>query len=115
MLDITLHTSTPALLALVFVVASAGWALGSLLAREPCDGPFLYWPCRWFNLLDILAMACFIVVIAAVSFFLVHFRFPWPGIPSCSLATRCVVTTSDSSAGRLAYQELLHGFSGIPA
>ena len=73
MIDTTLRLPTPSLLVFVFVVASACWALGSLLTRKSADGPFLNWPCRWFNLLDILATACFIVVITAVSFFLVHY------------------------------------------
>ncbi|MDE0166769.1 MAG: hypothetical protein OXL36_16860 [Bryobacterales bacterium] len=73
MLDTTLHLPTPALLVFVFVVASVCWALGSRLTRKSGDGPFRSWPCRWFNLLDILAVACFIAVITVVSFFLVHY------------------------------------------
>ena len=71
--DTTLHLSTPALLVFVFVVASACWALGWLLTRVTVDGPFRNWPCRWFNLLHMLALACFIVVTTVVSFFLVHY------------------------------------------
>ena len=73
MLDTFLHLAAPALLVFVFVVASAGWALGSRLARVAGDGPFRSWPCRWFNLLDMLAVACFIAVTTAVSFFLIHY------------------------------------------
>ena len=73
MLDTTLPLSMPALLVFVFVVASACWALGSLLSREPSDGPFRNRPFRSFNLLDVLAVVCFVAVVTAVSFFLVHY------------------------------------------
>ena len=86
-----------------FVVASACWAIGSLLTRKSSDGRFQCWPCRWFNLLDMLAVACFIVVITAVSFFLVHYppaRFHPESAPPCGLLFGCrPVATMKASRG----------------
>ncbi len=73
MLDATLHLSTPALLVFVFVVASAGWALTSMLTRDSGNGAFRNRPFRSFNLLDLLAVVCFVIVVTAASFFLARF------------------------------------------
>lgn len=73
MLDAPLRLSLPAVLIFIFVVVSACWWYASLLSRYPQIEPFRSRASRWFFLLDILALVCFVVVVTAVSFFLVRF------------------------------------------
>ena len=67
-----LVSSTPFVLLIAFLFAAACCGIGMLLTRDRMEGPLGSWPFRWFSLIDIIAAACFIVIVVALSFLIFH-------------------------------------------
>ena len=72
MIAAILLSSTPFILMIAFLLASACFGLAFLLSRSRTEGPLGSWPFSFFSLLDLLSAASFIVIVIALSFLLVR-------------------------------------------